>query len=146
MHYMVNSDTQDQALVRQWYAALNAGDVDGALALASPEFQMHMPNSQEPLGTVGARESLQDFRVGFPDLHQAIGQITTDSEMTAAWVTMTGTQTGQLMSITPTGKSIKLSAIVVFRIADGKLAENWVSFDKMELLRQLGVMPTAVET
>jgi len=45
------------------------------------------------------------------------------------------------MNTTPAGGRISASGIGVMRIADGKIAELWISPDRMTLMQQLGVLP-----
>ena len=46
------------------------------------------------------------------------------------------------MGVEPTGKPIEVDAISVFRIADGKIAEEWTVWDALGLLQQVGAAPT----
>jgi len=41
----------------------------------------------------------------------------------------------------PTGKSITVNGLELFRFADGKIAEFWRKDDDTSLLIQLGVLP-----
>jgi predicted ester cyclase len=45
------------------------------------------------------------------------------------------------MGIAPTGRVIRVDAISVFRIANGKIAESWEVWDTLGFLQQLGVVP-----
>jgi predicted ester cyclase len=54
---------------------------------------------------------------------------------------ITGTHAGELMGIPPTGKSIKISGIVISRFANGKWAEDYVNWDTLGMLQQIGVVP-----
>jgi predicted ester cyclase len=53
-----------------------------------------------------------------------------------------GTHKAEFMSITPTGKQITFTGIVISRIANGKFQEDWESMDGIYILQQLGVAPT----
>jgi len=46
------------------------------------------------------------------------------------------------MGIPATGKTITTTAIDIFRIADGKIAEHWLENDTLGSMQQLGVIPT----
>ena len=46
------------------------------------------------------------------------------------------------MSIPPSGKRIDLWGMSLCRIEGGMVTENWESFDMMEFLGQLGVLPS----
>ena len=55
--------------------------------------------------------------------------------------TFRGTQTGEFMGMPPTGKSISVGVIDIFRIAGGKIVEHWGLADMMGMMQQLGAMP-----
>jgi hypothetical protein len=58
------------------------------------------------------------------------------AELNIGW-TATGTHLGPLRGIPPTGRRVTMSFLEMFRIADGKLAEQWISLDTLTLLHQL---------
>lgn len=41
---------------------------------------------------------------------------------------MRGTNTGPMFDQPPTGQRVEQEAVVIFRIADGKIAERWAAF------------------
>jgi predicted ester cyclase len=57
--------------------------------------------------------------------------------------TARGTREGELMRIAPTGQTMTLPGIDIFRIQDGKIIERWGIVDQLGLMRQLGAVPAA---
>ena len=55
--------------------------------------------------------------------------------------TGTGTHTAELNGIPPTGKSVSVAAVHLFRIEGRKIAEQWCVWDALCMLQQLGVAP-----
>jgi predicted ester cyclase len=51
-----------------------------------------------------------------------------------------GTQTGPVLDIPATGRSVRVGEIVIFRIAGGKIVEAWEEYDELGLRRQLGAL------
>ncbi|GAC1535273.1 MAG: hypothetical protein NVS2B7_04180 [Herpetosiphon sp.] len=45
------------------------------------------------------------------------------------------------LAIPPTGKQVTVVGIDVVRLANGKLAEAWVSSDFLGLMQQIGAVP-----
>jgi predicted ester cyclase len=45
------------------------------------------------------------------------------------------------MGIAPTGKHVTVTAITIFRVEEGKIAELWNNVDALGLLQQLGAIP-----
>ena len=50
-----------------------------------------------------------------------------------------GTHTGSLCGIPPTGKRVGVHVAAIMRFADGKVTESWTFADEFGLLLQLGV-------
>jgi predicted ester cyclase len=43
------------------------------------------------------------------------------------------------MGIPPTGRTVAVPGLIVYRIAEGKIAEHWMHMDNMALMQQLGI-------
>ncbi len=60
--------------------------------------------------------------------------------VTGGWPSVRATHTGgNWMGMPPTGKFIGMRVMDFYRCEDGKLAENWVPIDIIDILRQMGV-------
>ena len=67
-----------------------------------------------------------------PDLHWTIKDIWTSGNRIVVRGEATGTPTGELFGVKPTGKSFKTISIDMFTVRDGRLAtayhvENWMA-------------------
>jgi predicted ester cyclase len=49
------------------------------------------------------------------------------------------------MGIAPTGKQVTLSGMMIDRIVNGKIVEEWEEWDSLGMMRQLGVVPPAAK-
>ncbi len=63
-----------------------------------------------------------------PDLEFTIHDLVAQGDRVTIRWTMRGTNTGPMFGRPPTGERVELSAIVIFRVADGKLAERWAAW------------------
>jgi steroid delta-isomerase-like uncharacterized protein len=102
------------------------------------EHQM-MPGQKS--GLAGLKETITNFRAAFPDLKFTIDHITADSNMIWAHYTMTGTNTGPMMGMPPTGKSINIQGMDLVRLENGKGVEHWGYNEGRKMMEQLGLMP-----
>ena len=90
-------------------------------------------------GPEGITRVVETFVDAFPDL-----QVTLDDELSSGdkvvtrW-TSRGTHQGELMGIAPTGRRIEVTAVGIWRVADGKIAEACLVFDALGMMQQLGV-------
>ena len=77
----------------------------------------------------------------FPDMGVVIEDQFEAGDKIVTRVVWSGTHTGPLMSIPPTGKPILNNELCVDRMVDGKIAERWQISDSLSLMQQLGVIP-----
>ncbi|MDQ3870275.1 MAG: ester cyclase, partial [Chloroflexota bacterium] len=56
-----------------------------------------------------------------------------------------GTHQGEFLGIAPTGKPISAGGMSIYRIADGKIAEEWTLGDLATVLQQIGAMPAPTQ-
>lgn len=102
-----------------------------------------------PPGTAALKQWLTMFRTAFPDYHFVIEDTFAEADRVATRITTSGTFQGDFRDpvhgqvIPPTGRTFKTPQIVIFRIANGKIAEFWFAADSMEQMLQLGVIPAA---
>jgi predicted ester cyclase len=52
-----------------------------------------------------------------------------------------GTQRGVFQGIPATDSTAAVSGIAIYRLAGGKVGEQWLEYDQLGLLQQLGVIP-----
>jgi steroid delta-isomerase-like uncharacterized protein len=101
----------------------------------------HDPSLPPMKGLAGAEQLLGLFRTALTNLKVQIEDSIETGDKVAARVRMTGTHTGPLMGVPATGKPISILGTGIFRVADGKLAENWVNLDALSLMQQIGAVP-----
>jgi len=87
-------------------------------------------------------EEMQDAKGQFDsssDLMFTENWMIAEGDKVAVCATAKGTHDGVFRDIPPTGKHYELSAITVWRFVDGKIAEEWVFMNDLDLYRQLGL-------
>ncbi len=62
---------------------------------------------------------------GFPDYQWDLQRLLIDGDWLAARLYGTGTHTGPFRGIAATGRAIRTQELVIYRIANGKIAECW---------------------
>lgn len=135
----------NKAVVDEFIQALfSRGDLGAVEDYLAPDFVDHNPTVP---GHAGDRESMrsasQMFRAAFPDWHSTIEDLLADGDKVIERFTAGGTHRGALMHIDPTGRTVTLSGINIFRLRDGKIVERWGVLDQLALMQQLDAMPSA---
>jgi predicted ester cyclase len=82
---------------------------------------------------------------GFPDLEFILEQMIAAGDRVMSHCTMRGTHSGVWMGIGPTRRKVSVPIITIHRIADGKIAEDWVLVGSLMLFQQLGLVPQTQE-
>lgn len=80
------------------------------------------------------------WHASFPDSHTTIEQLMAEGDRVMCWTTTTGTHTSEHFGIAPTGKHVTYSEFWVVRIAEGRIAEEWMLWDRLGFFQQLGIV------
>ena len=107
----------------------------------SPNYVLHAPAGPVH-GPEGFKQFVLMYRNAFPDARYTIEEIIVEGDTVVTSWTATGTHLGELMGIPPTGKRGTVTGISIGRYEGGKLVEEWLNFDALGMLQQLGVIHT----
>ncbi len=140
------STDQNKALARRLYnESWNAGSFAAIDEIVASNFLGH--DTENPLlpdevgGVEGIKRSLTTYRTAFPDVHFMVQDQVAEGDKVVTRFVATGTQTGPLGRIPPTGRRTTVTGIYIDRFTNGRLVESWSNFDALGLLAQLGVLP-----
>jgi steroid delta-isomerase-like uncharacterized protein len=135
-------ENQNQQIVKAYFnEAWNKGNVAALDHLLSTDYINHTPSTPNPpRGAKGLKPIVLAIRKGFPDLHYEIKELIVTKDRAVARVVMTGTNTGELFGMPPTGKKITVNQINIEKIVHGKIAEHWRVTDELSMMKQLGAL------
>jgi predicted ester cyclase len=137
------STEESIALIRRFSDEfINVHDPDAADALCTPDFTIHMSGQPPIVGVAAFKEMVAGYFAAFPDFHESTEDVFAAGDRVARRVVFTGTHAGEMLGIAPTGRRVRVTSISIFRVADGKVAEEWAENDIFGLLQQLGALPT----
>jgi steroid delta-isomerase-like uncharacterized protein len=125
------------ALVRSTLDAFNEGDFDTCLARLSPDFVMNLAGLSPMRGPDVWRQGVDVIKRGFPDLRAHIDDIVAAGDQVALRLTFRGTHQGEFLGIPATGRTIEYVSHEFYRIAGGRIAEEWICSDMATLHGQL---------
>jgi steroid delta-isomerase-like uncharacterized protein len=96
-----------------------------------------------PRGPEAMKPHLAEWTAAFPDLQFTVEQMIAEGDRVVSYCISLGTHLGYWHGMPPTGKAIIMRMIVVHRIVDGLISEDWVLVDFLGVFQQLGlVQPT----
>lgn len=136
-------EAANKQLVREFAAAINSADWDALDDLLSEDFTRHCQATPDvQVHSRKAFKKVQEaFLAGVPDQKIDLKMIVAEEDKVAAYAVYSGTQTGAMGNIPPTGKHFESNFLSVFRIEGNRIAELWVEWDNVAILAQLGVFP-----
>jgi steroid delta-isomerase-like uncharacterized protein len=140
---MTNTE-QNKTIVRDFIDRLfTKGDLGAVDDYLAEDFINHDP----PFGASADREGMRGagamFRAAFPDWHSDLHLLVAEADIVVELFTASGTQRGEVMGVAPSGNTLALRGINIFRIADDKIVERWGRLDDLGFLQQLGIVATA---
>ncbi|HEX3460307.1 MAG TPA: ester cyclase [Acidimicrobiales bacterium] len=106
----------------------------------SPGAVLHTLPNPTPAGIA---EMNAPFFAAFPDVSVEVVNLVANDSYVAGNLLWSGTHTGDLFGLEPTGKPIAITEIETVRMEDGRIVELWNVFDLPALWEQLGVEPPA---
>ena len=132
----------NKALVsRMEEEVFNKRNVAAVDVFISPDYVLRTAPEGTPGDRDAAREAIAMYLQAFPDLHISIDQLLAEDDRVIGVFTFTGTHAGDLFGIPPTQKQVSVRQIAIYRIADGKVVEEWECSDQLGLMQQLGAIP-----
>ena len=135
------SSEQNKALVRRFYEEIDKGNLEAMDELVAEDYiDHHPPPFPVAPGREGLKEAFKLFWEATPGYHEIEDQIA-EGDKVVTRLTAYGKHEGDLPGAPRTGNDMRMTAVVIHRVADGKLAEKWSDKDELALLQQLGLIP-----
>jgi len=121
---------------------IHRGAIERVAEFFAPDYRPHDPSNPARRGGLeGAREFIAMLHAGMSDVRYAIEDLIAEGDRVVYRWTLQGTHTGVFMGIPPSGKSIRVTGMDMFRLEGGKIVESWASADALGMLQQLGALP-----
>lgn len=146
-----NSATDaNKAVVRRAFTAFQQGDLPTLNAIFDPNGPWHIPNGN----TIKQGGPFTDLHSSCPMCAAlqgrkiAIDVMLAEGDLVAVRSIWTGTYMGTVRGIAIARKPVTLVYMNIYRVAGGRIVENWASADGASLARQLGfvISPPAEPT
>lgn len=133
---------QNKRVMEQFVRFINTGDVKLGETIISPDVLFFAPTSPEPMhGFKGYTDVLDMIRGAMPDVKWDVEEVIADGNKVMVRFTMSGTQTQPFMGMPATGKPIRVTAMNIYELKDGKIIREHGLPDLFSMLIQLGMIP-----
>jgi predicted ester cyclase len=139
----VTDPAQREALTtaaRRYASFWNTGDEALARQALAPDFVDRTLPPGRAQGVQGALDASHTFRAAVPDLSCTVEQLIVAGDRVVAHLHFRGHFSGRFAGRQGRGQPVDFIATDIYRVADGRIAENWHIEDNLTLLTQLGVV------
>jgi steroid delta-isomerase-like uncharacterized protein len=135
------SAEESKAIMRQFWAVWEQGNVDLLDELLAPEYVNHTLAAPDlPPGPEGVKEVVSMFHSAMPDLKIVVEDMVAEGDKVATRYALEGTHRDELFGAAPTGERLSIKSITLERVSGGKIREHWRVTDEMGMMRQLGIL------
>ena len=134
-------------VIRFTEEAWNKGDVSVMDEIFTKDVISNSPAPSEEQGLEAYKKKLIDYRTDYPDLHVTIDEIIAGGNTVADRWTLQGTFTGpgKTTPMPGTGKKVIMQGTWFGHFIEGKIVEDWYTYDMMGYAVQAGLMPAPEE-
>jgi predicted ester cyclase len=131
---------ESEMLAARRYATFwHTGDARFARAALSPDFTDRTLPPGRVQGVAGPLAASTFVRTAIPDLLADLRQMIVAGDRVTVHYRFHGHFTGRWAGTQGQGQAVDFIATDIYRIVDGKIADNWHIEDNLALMRQLGL-------
>ena len=129
----------NKAVVRRFYAAINAGDYDAADSLVAADYRHHVVTDTgfRAIGWAAFKAGNAGARSAFPDWEVKPDLLVAEGEYVSVLLTGHGTHRGTFADVPATGRSMRLPLAVIHQVRDGRLVADWEVANTEPFMRAL---------
>ncbi len=125
---------------RRYASFWNNGDEALARAALAPDFTDRTLPPGRAQGLPGPLAASAFVRAAVPDMRADIEQLIVSGDRAIVHLRFQGHFTGSFKGVQGKGQAIDFIATDIYRVADGRITDNWHIEDNLAFLRQLGVI------
>ena len=143
------SAEENKAVARRyWDEVWSMGNMAMIEELFAPDTLYHAPGGTTSRGIEARQQTPLRWRTAFPDFRATVDDIFAEGDKVVVRWTVRGTHRGAIEiesagTIPPTGKHVSFAGMDIYHFRGGKIVEGWRHWGSLQLLQQLGVVPTA---
>jgi predicted ester cyclase len=130
-------------LIRGAFEAMKRRDLDACVGFLEPGLVINLAGAPYPMrGARAWRKNAEILFSAFPDIQIHVEDMFAAGDKVAVRARLAGTHTGDFLGKRPTGKRIDYQSNEFYRIADGKIAEEWICSDMLTMMAQIDAIPS----
>ncbi len=130
--------------VLRFFEGTHGGNLDVIEETVDPDIVTHgFPGGFDPASLAEYRAFFEALERLWADMTFAIETVVADENHVAVRFTIEGRHAGDALGVPATGRRVRFSGMVLYRMKDGRIAETWLHPDNLSILEQIGALPAA---
>jgi predicted ester cyclase len=129
----------NKAVARRYFEAYGTGDIDAVMGFTDLHCVLHPGGGGQPMNSYERKRHELVFLKAFSHIQAIVEDQIAEGDKVASRITMYCTHTGEYQGVPATGKRIAIPYIDITLIKAGKIVEEWVEYDTMNILQQIRV-------
>ena len=136
-----NQAEANKAVVRRAFQALEQGDVKTLNEVYDPKGAVHSPRGKTTVqgGPFADLKSTCPMCASLGNRKITVDLLVSEGDLVAVRSTWNGKYSGMIRGMAVPEKDVSIVYTNIYRIADGKIVENWYQSDNLSLAEQLGM-------
>ncbi len=130
----------NKQVVQQLFPAFKAGDQEAMDPLFAPDFQAHGMPPGFATDVRAIKQMCAAMHAGLSQCHNTRALIA-EGDLVAVRYTTRAVHSGELFGVAPTGRTLTLTGIEIYRLDDGKIAEFWGEANMSDLFEPAQEQP-----
>ena len=118
----------NKSLIREYFAALSGKEKPASVV-------------DRYVDDVDLKHHIDFFEAAFPRYELVADDMIAEGDKVVVRTTFRAAQNGAFMGMPPSGTAVTMPFIIIYRIANSKIAEHWMVADQLGLMQQLGALP-----
>jgi len=129
------------AATQRFWQGFNTHNLEIWDEVCAPDFVNHTGLPIPDADLVATKRAIQYLILkAFPDMQSIEQDLMVDGDKVLTRRMLRGTHRGEFMGIAPTGKEVAASGVWLAHFRNGKIKEQWVYFDVLGMLLQVGAV------
>ena len=132
------SERNKELVRRQIEQVWNTGNLNVIEELLTPDYVYREATAGEKRTREGFKQLVNMYRTAFPDVRITPEQQIAEGDHVVTRWTGRGTHRGELFGTAPSNKQVTVQGILISRISNGKIVEEFACYDALGMLQQIG--------
>lgn len=129
-----------RTMVMSTYDAFSNDNYDKLGIYIDANYIEHSPSPGQAQGLTGLIDFFKTLRTAYPDYKMTVKDVVIDGNKVSVLFNFKGTNTGEMMGMKPTGKSVDVDGLDLMYVNNsGKATEHWGYIDTDKMMQQLGM-------